>query len=312
MKVLGFSDTTQRLKDIVDWPQKGGFGGVMGETDDFVFRPVNTVVNSFYYRNLVIMAEFAGLLGKTGDELDFQLEAEKVRNSMNRRLFNEQLGYYVDGVGTEHGSLHANMLPLAFDMVPEEYQKSVVSFIKSRGMACSVYGAQYLMEAMYRAGEDDYALELLTATGDRSWYNMIREGSTITMEAWDMKYKPNADWNHAWGAVPANIIPREMWGIQPLTPGFGLVSVKPQMGTLAHCTIEVPTIKGKIRAGYEKQGPRMAKYTIELPANMAGEFTMDFPSDADVRLNGKGVILSFGSVRLEPGTNEIEIKINSF
>ena len=29
---------------------------------------------------------------------------------------------------------------------------------------------------------------------------MIRVGSTITLEAWDNKFKPNQDWNHAWGA----------------------------------------------------------------------------------------------------------------
>jgi alpha-L-rhamnosidase len=33
MAKLGFADTTQRIRDIVDWPQKGGFGGVMGEDD---------------------------------------------------------------------------------------------------------------------------------------------------------------------------------------------------------------------------------------------------------------------------------------
>ncbi|MFO7671774.1 MAG: alpha-L-rhamnosidase C-terminal domain-containing protein [Bacteroidales bacterium] len=312
MKNLGFADTTSRLRDIVDWPQKGGFGGVMGETDGFVFMPVNTVVNSFYYRNMVMMAEFARLLGKTVEALDFQLEAERVKNSLNKQLFNKELGYYVDGVGTDHGSLHANMFPLAFDIVPEGYKKSVASFIKTRGMGCSVYGAQYLLEALYKAGEADYALELLTATHDRSWYNMIRAGSTITMEAWDLKYKPNADWNHAWGAAPANLISRGMWGIQPLTPGFGLVSVKPQMGTLENSTIEVPTIKGKIRAEFERTGPRTAKYVIDLPANMAGEFSMEFPPQAAVILNGEEILLSFGSLPLKPGVNVIEIGINSF
>ena len=27
-----------------------------------------------------------------------------------------------------------------------------------------------------------------------------------------MKYKNNLDWNHAWGAVPANVIPRGLMG----------------------------------------------------------------------------------------------------
>ncbi len=28
---------------------------------------------------------------------------------------------------------------------------------------------------------------------------MVDTGATITWEAWDQKYKPNQDWNHAWG-----------------------------------------------------------------------------------------------------------------
>ena len=32
----------------------------------------------------------------------------------------------------------------------------------------------------------------------------------MTLEAWDLKYKPNADWNHARGTAPANIIARYM------------------------------------------------------------------------------------------------------
>ncbi len=61
---------------------------------------------------------------------------------------------------------------------------------------------------------------------------MIRIGSTITLEAWDNKYKNNLDWNHAWGAVPANVIPRGLWGIKPKTPGFGIATIKPQMSKL--------------------------------------------------------------------------------
>ena len=179
-------------------------------------------------------------------------------------------------------------------------------------MACSVYGAQYLMDALYKAGEADYALELMTATHDRSWYNMIKAGSTITLEAWDYKYKPNLDWNHAWGAVPANTVQRGLWGIQPLRPGFGLVLVKPQMSSLDHCDLIVPTIKGQIKAEYKKLGARLTRYQIELPANMAGEFSVDLSADAVVSLNGEVVNLAYGSIRLNPGLNVLEIKINSF
>lgn len=317
MQQLGFGDTTLRLKDIVDWPPAQKDTGWKlatpeGERDGHEMRPINTVVNSFFYLNMKIMAEFAAVLGKTGDQAEYELMAAKVKKAMNERLFDSAKGIYLDGEGATHSSVHANMLPLAFGIVPEPYVKSVAEYVKSRGMGCSVYGAQYLMEGLYRAGEGQYALDLMRATGERSWYNMIRIGSTITLEAWDMKYKPNADWNHAWGAVPANIIPRYLWGIQPQSPGFGKVNIHPQMGDLQHSTIKMPTLRGTISGSYERISNRLRHYTIELPANMVGEFSLDFSPQDVVSLNGKPVNLSFGSVRLEPGINEIEIRINSF
>ena len=48
------------------------------------------------------------------------------------------------------------------------------------------------------------------------------------MEAWDDAIKPNQDWNHAWGAAPANIIPRFFCGIRPTQPGFKRFVVEPQ------------------------------------------------------------------------------------
>ena len=319
MAKLGFRDTTERVRDIVDWPPAQKDTGwklpkdwPQGERDGFVFTPINTVINSFYYQNMMIMAEFARLLNKPEEELDFSLKAAKAKKAINEKLFNKQGGYYVDGVGTEHGSVHANMMPLAFGIVPDAYQKRVADYIKTRGMGCSVYGAQFLMEALYNSGADNYALELMTATHDRSWYNMIKVGSTISMEAWDMKYKPNSDWDHAWGAAPANIVPRYLWGIQPKTPGFGVVSIKPQMGNLKNSSIVVPTIKGQIKGEYKKISNRLTEFLIELPANMIGEFDCNFSNNAVVNLNGEKVNTSFGTIRLNPGVNKIEIRINSF
>ncbi|PWJ57869.1 alpha-L-rhamnosidase-like protein [Dyadobacter jejuensis] len=313
MASLGFPDSTQRLKDIVDWPPPSkNFGGFnkpqQGEQDGFVFKRINTVVNGFYYHNMMIMAQFASILNKPDEALDFSLRATKVKKSINEKLFNKEKGYYMDGIGTGHASIHSNMILLAFDLVPQDRVQSVVDFVKSRGMACSVYASQYLMEALYKAGEADYALELMAATHDRSWYNMIKIGSTMTLEAWDMKYKVNADWNHAWGATPGNIIPRGMWGINPKTPGFGEVVVKPQMSRLANSSLTFPTIRGPIQADYKRHNSQLSEYHIHLPANMVGEFMMDRAHASELVHNDTPINPLFGSIRLVPGDNHIIIK----
>jgi alpha-L-rhamnosidase len=313
MKKLGFENPKNRIKDIVDWPpaQKDTgwkLSGPNGERDGHEMMPVNTVVNSFFYINMKQMAELAGLMNRSSDKEIFLLMSAKVKKAINEKLFDKTKGIYIDGEGSFHSSLHSNMLPLAFGIVPEEYKRSVTDFVKSRGMACSVYGAQYLMEGLYEAGEGQFALDLMRATNDRSWWNMIRVGSTITMEAWDMKYKPNSDWNHAWGAVPANIIPRYLWGITPKTPSFELVQIKPQPGDLKTSSIIVPTIKGAVKASYQLVNTVQKKYEIELPANTTGEFIIKWLSGDVVKVNGKVLNQGSGTIMLESGKSIIEIK----
>jgi len=245
----------REMQDIVDWPAGTPIGQKQahmagstpeGERDGYIFTDFNTVVNAFHYYALKCMTDISAALGKKEDSDYFNNQAEKVRLSIINKMFDEERGIFVDGIGTDHASLHANMFPLAFNLVPEEKIPQVAEFIKTRGMACSVYGAQYLMEALYNAGEDEYALQLMTSEGKRSWMNMLNVGSTMTTEAWDEYYKPNLTWNHAWGSAPANIISRRLMGIQPLEPGFGSFVVNPQPGSLAKSDLKVPTIRGTI------------------------------------------------------------------
>jgi alpha-L-rhamnosidase len=314
MSNLGFSNAKERLKDIIDWPPSQKDTGWKlatneGERDGYEMVEINTVVNAFYFRSLKFMSELAGRLGKDKDSVFFLNKAMKAKSTINEKLINRGTGIYRDGESSQHCSLHANMIALAFDLVPEENKKAVIEFIKSRGMACSVYGAQYLLEGLYNAGEADYALNLLNSTGERSWWNMIRSGSTITMEAWDLKYKPNSDWNHAWGAAPANIIPRYMWGIEPVEPGYAKAIIKPQLSTLKFSEISVPTIRGNIKAEF-KVTDKGKEYNISLPANMECDFILPDVNNLTIIFNGKKFLTEAGKISLKPGLNKLVITKN--
>jgi hypothetical protein len=142
----------------------------------------------------------------------------------------------------------------------------VVEFIKSRGMACSVYPAQFLLEALFENGEAEYAIALMASGSERSWRHMLDFGSTITTEAWDIKFKSNMDWNHAWGAAPANVIPRYVLGVRSLEPGFTKALVAPQPGKLEHVEGVVPTIRGGVRVKIE--GRRLE---VDIPEGMRAQ-----------------------------------------
>ncbi|MFD2864507.1 family 78 glycoside hydrolase catalytic domain [Mucilaginibacter antarcticus] len=251
------------LRDIVDWPHGA-------ETDGFVFCKYNPVVNAYYYKALTVMQKLAADLGNTADADYYGKKAIAVKKAFHQMFYDAEQQIYVDGDTTKHASLHTNMFALAFELVDAKHRPRVLAFVRSRGMACSVYGSQFLLDAIYNANGGSYGLSLLTSKTDRSWYNMIRVGSTITLEAWDNKYKPNQDWNHAWGAAAGNIISRKLMGIEPLTPGWSTFSVKPQIGGLANAGIDVPTIKGTIKAAYV-QTDKMFEMNIVVPGNTTAQ-----------------------------------------
>lgn len=267
--------------DIVDWPT--------GERDGFVFTPVNTVVNAFHIRSLQMMSEMAAALGRENEARQYSAMAAKANAAFQKLLYDPAAGAYRDGEGTSHTSQHASLFPLAFGLVPADAVPKVVDHVANRGMACSVYAAQYLMEALFAHGRAGRALELMTAPTDRSWRHMVESGATISWEAWDMKYKPNQDWNHAWGAAPANLLPRFILGAEPLKPGWKQALIRPHTGDLKSAKGRIPTPLGPVEIGWENKSPFQMR--LELPEGMTAKLELPAPpSSKGVSINGGAVL----------------------
>jgi len=255
--VMSSSDLIKH-EDIVDWPPH--------ERDGYVFTNQNTVVNAFRLRAVEEMALLAQALGNEDEATKFLDQARTGRARFQEKFFDPSRGLYRDGVGIDHASLHANLFPLAFGLVPANERQHVTQWLASRGMAGSVYAAQYLLEGLFENGEDSAALGLMTAPRDRSWRHMVETGATITWEAWDQKYKPNQDWNHAWGAAPANLLPRFVLGVQPLAPGWATALVQPHPGNLGSAKGRMPTPRGELSVSWVQRKSFVLK--LALPPGM--------------------------------------------
>ena len=122
---------------------------------------------------------------------------------------------------------------------------------------------------------------------------MLREGASMTMEAWGQEYKPNQDWCHAWGTAPANYIVRHLAGIQPLTPGFEEVQIKPQPGSVEWATLNYKTIRGDIEERFDNK-PDSFSLRITLPGNTIGRVFLPFRSPkAVIKIDGRMVKASY-------------------
>ncbi|MBM3852195.1 MAG: alpha-L-rhamnosidase [Verrucomicrobia bacterium] len=290
--------------DIVDWPK--------GERDGFVFTSVNSVVNAFYLRALELMIEMGRALGRDAEANEYAGHLARSRTAFQRAFFDPATGRCRDGIGTDHSSLHANLFAYAFGLVPAEHAPKVGAWLQTRGMDCSVYVAQYYLEALFRAGAGPRALDLMLAENDRSWRHMLARGATISWEAWDHKYKPNQDWNHAWGAAPANLLPRFLLGVEAAVPGWSRARIAPQPSGLTRAAGRVPTPRGPIEVSWTAAATTF-QIELRLPSGIAADVRLPAAASSQgVRRDGASVAARReGSlwVLAEPvsGTSKLEV-----
>lgn len=287
------------LTDIVDWPAEGaGLNEPSGgERDGFVMSDYNSVVNAWHYRTLKRMVTLSQACGNRDKALAYNIKAEKFKDKFNSFFLDDSTGLYRDGISTNHFAAHSNFYAAAFGLVPNAKKQGVAGYILKRGMACSVFGSQFLIDGLFRIGKSGEAIKLMQSKGKRSWVNMMRSGATITMEDWDRDFKPNLDWNHAWATAPANIAFRGILGIIPTAPAYGVFAVFPQIGELKKVSGSIKTLRGTIKESVEADKKRI-RLKIEIPANAIADVSMlNITSDFGKRkiscakVNGKKVPL---------------------
>jgi alpha-L-rhamnosidase len=244
--------------DLVDWPA--------ANRDGYVFTSVNTVINAWQFAALDALSNVASVLGRKDDQKRFGELAERLRAALNAAFLTSG-GVYTDGRNTDHRAQHATAIPLALGIMPADREAAAARELAKQGMCMSVYGAQFLLDALYRGSEARAALQLITSRKTFSWLHMIDDlEATIAMEAWDPSIKPNTTFSHAWGTAPANIVPRHIVGFEVIEPGAARVRIAPQPGGLEWFEAKMPTIRGAVCVSYSRQGPTLLDVT--LPANV--------------------------------------------
>ncbi|WP_343528943.1 family 78 glycoside hydrolase catalytic domain [Sphingomonas sp.] len=253
--------------DLVDWPK--------ANRDGFVFRPVNTVVNAWQVAALNALSMIGTTIGRAAEAHSLSAVAARMRTAMNTHLLTPE-GIYRDGSGTEHCSQHATAFAIALGIADDGAARTGAAALARQGMRMSVYGAQFLLEALYRGGQPDAAMALMTSHDDQSWLAMLdRWGATIVMEAWNPMLKPNTTFSHAWGTAPANLIANALAGVTITEPGARRLRIAPQPGALGRFEAKVPTIRGPVGVTWRREGAPLL--TLEVPPNVRADVAMALP-----------------------------------
>jgi alpha-L-rhamnosidase len=242
--------------DLVDWP--------VTCRDDVEFTSVNTVLNAFQTAAHEALAKICTVLGRDLEAAHHAALAGRMRAGIEEHLVKEG-GTYRDGLGSEHSAQHASAIPVALGLAPASRRDALAEALAAGGMRMSVYGAQFLLDALFTLGRAQEAHALMTSRGQRSWLHLLDDlGASIVPEAWDPSLKPNMTYSHAWGTAPVNVIARWVLGVRVVAPGAARLEVAPQPGPLTRMEGTVPTIRGDVHVRFDREEGELE---VRIPAN---------------------------------------------
>lgn len=190
---------------------------------------------------------------------------------------------YPDSIFYANDAVTANLLPLAFGMVPEAWEETIARRIMAKiellpadgHLCCGVIGIQWILSELTRHGRIDMAYRLASRKTFPSWGYMLENGATTIWELWngDTANPAMNSGNHV--MLLGDLLPwmyRHIGGIRPAEPGYSHIRLEPGFGIeeLSSADVEYLTPYGRVVSRWQKTLHRLS-WDIEIPANTRAE-----------------------------------------
>ncbi len=265
------------------------------------------IATAYYVKICKMLSKFAGLQGLEQDVAFYELEAQKTSDAFNRRFLVNIRGtapegqshwFYPDSVFYGNNTVTANVLPLAFDIVPDECReelcRNIVKKILVDGgghISCGVIGLQWIQHELSEMGRSDVAFLLASQSSYPSYGYMAMQGATTIWELWNGNTADPAmnSGNHV--MLLGDLISwyyHYLAGIRPYEPGYRTIELRPDFGIddLEWVDASYDCIYGKIRSNWRKTLDSL-EWDVEIPANTTA--LLWFPGSDSPEKVGSGV-----------------------
>ena len=261
-------------------------------------RGAGALPNIHYYGALQQAAQLARAVGESGRAASLQVDAARLREAINRHLFDEDLGLYGAAVGdlrtiSEHPNAYAVLYGVADrDSVPGLLARLAAALHTPAGpmrstaaneRMVSPYTAGYEVRARLAVGDTSAALDLVR----RAWAPMRRGGEYYSGATWEyvgLDGRPGlgsgTSLAHPWSSGPTSALSAYVLGVRPLAPGFVTWLVEPQLADLRWARGTVPTPRGPLRVRWRRNGKRLA-LRVTAPIGTRGFVGLPVTGPAD-------------------------------
>lgn len=247
--------------NFADWVDGHGFENGQPPSDP---DGQSAVLSLQFVLALREAADLEAAVGSAGQAARYRALADKVAAAVQRATWDQGRRFYGDTPGRRTFSQHVNLLAVLADLVPRGEQAGFMRrVISERSLTQATYYFRfYLFRAMKHAGIGD---EYLAQLGP--WRKMLDLG----LSTWAEEPEPTRSDSHAWSAHPNYDLLTTVAGIEPASPGFERVRIRPHLGTLTSANASVPTPHGVVSVSYRRSGQSLTA-DVTLPPGTTGTF----------------------------------------
>ncbi len=240
-----------------------------------------TTNSLFYAYTLSRAADIFAFFNENGQAQEYGILSQRIKDSVKKQCWDAKSEMYADTPDKTSFSMHSNILAVLCGMKPgEDQQKLLKRIVANKGITqTTLYFDFYLARAMNQAGAGAMYFDMLS-----KWKDLLKEGLTTFPEG-----VSRSDC-HAWSASPDFEMAATFAGVEPQTPGFKKVILRPQLDKLMNVEAKVAHWAGEIHVILEKKGKGLSG-SVTLPSGINGRLEW-----------------SDKSIELLPGKNEIKIE----
>jgi len=207
-------------------------------------------------------ADLEAAFGSAANAARDRALADRLNAAVRASCWDAGRGLLADTPEKRTWSQHVNLLGVLSDAIPADQQRAVMTKVLDDPALTQTtyYFKFYLFRAVEKAGLADRSLDLLGP-----WKSMLDLGLTT----WAEKPEPTRSDSHAWSAHPTVNLLTLVAGVEPATPGFATVRIRPHLGSLSTLSATVPTPRGDVVVAYRKDGAGLTA-DVTLPPGVTG------------------------------------------
>ena len=250
-----------------------------------VILPAPMVNTYFMVKSLSQMCEIASIIGKNEDIAEYKEKISYRKGAITAAYFNTFDGNFVMNVQG------ANSFAVDIGLGTEKTYENMVSYYNKLGhFDTGIFATDIVTRSLFRNGDSDTAVDLLTNDGEQGYEHWRRNGATTFHEYWDSNRSRSH--NHPMFGSTVAYFFEYLLGIRQTddSAGYKSIVIEPHcISRFGYMKGSMQTINGIVAVNYEKRDGNV-KFTVSIPAG----------TEAIFRFNEKEITLS-------EGMNEFEI-----